>query len=139
MFPFAGSTLQKFKPKEIKFSQFYKRSNKKDTFSDSAKNEIKGALKAAGLGQAKINRIINEDQPAGIGELKSVVEHLNKQKVSGFDSSPRRLVNDYLRHEAVKNKNISRIKHQYMVESRSENLRPGEPASGKKQKINLPF
>ena len=113
-----------FKPKKIKFFDLYKHATKND-FSSTAREEIQKNLTQAGYKSKQIGKLIFDNEPTEVKEIKKITQHLVDSKATGFDQkNPRSLVDSYVKKEMVRQRNLSRVMHDRMVESFQEDLAP---------------
>lgn len=116
---------RKFMPKNIKFSALYKHGASGE-ITPAAKQEIMNTLEKSGLDKDRINKIVYNDQPVLVAEMKKIADHLYTNKISGF-SKTGGLVDEFIRHEAIKARSIDARKHDYMLESMQEGTTSKQP------------
>ncbi len=110
------SPLSQFRPKKITVPELYKHSTGAKDIGGGFKNDAIKALKNAGMNESEAAKIISGGRELTPEKAKIVSAHLSKNKIYGFNKDPKFLVEKYLRHEAVKRKNISRVMHERMLE-----------------------
>ncbi|MEK7652945.1 MAG: hypothetical protein AAB358_00455 [Patescibacteria group bacterium] len=113
-----------FKPKKIKFFDLYKHATKND-FSPTAREEIQKTLTQAGYTSRQISNVLFDNEPTEVKEIKKITQHLVDSKAMGFDEkNPRSLVDSYVKKEMIRQRNLSRVMHDRMMESFQEELMP---------------
>lgn len=130
---FKPGLTQQYGPKSIKFSDLYQHATKND-LSDSVQSEIIKKLTEHGYCESELKTLFNKG--LSISKAKEIATHLGQSKLDGFKRSATRLVNDYIFKEAVKNKNVGRVKHELALEVRREPLK-GAPGTSRPAKSPL--
>ncbi|MFA5029576.1 MAG: hypothetical protein WC518_02365 [Patescibacteria group bacterium] len=121
--PFLAQTsIQKFAPKKVKFTEVYKSVTKRSDLSSPMRKKIYEVLSKAGFDQNRASSIVHDDQPLTAVELKNIASLLNREKISGFEGDVKKAVHGYFRKEAVKQRNIAYVRKKNMLESLQENL-----------------
>lgn len=116
---FKPNITQQYGPKTIKLSDLYRHATK-NKLSTSTKANIMSKLASSGYSDDQIKSLFTKGISAN--RAKEVASHLSQNNVSGFMRSPGKLVDDYIRHEALKNRNVARVKHELSIEARQEPL-----------------
>lgn len=120
---FKPSQAERFTPTEIKFSKLYKTNVKSGRrVGESVLWQTKQALKTAGYDDSSISKIITEDKPVSVSQMKEIATILNKAKVYGFEKSPEFAVKEYLNKERVKAQSIARIRREHILEMSEQEL-----------------
>jgi len=116
------SAIERFTPKQIRFSKLYKSNTKGGKLGDNILIDVKSNLRKSGFSDAEISRIITADKPAAVNRMKEVAGILSKAKIFGFENDPERDVKRFLNAERVKAQNIARIRKEQILEAAEENL-----------------
>lgn len=133
-----ANPIQKYLPSGVKFHDLYRQRTGYKSLPASEKNKISQVLSQAGYRQSEINRALNNQSTLPIIQAKKIISALSQGSVKGFaDANANKLVNTYLKKEAVKRKNLARVIGEHAKEARQEPL----PAknNGPKPKIKLTF
>lgn len=137
------SSIKKFAPKTIRLEDLYSHANNR-SLPKSISNDIKKALRDAGVPDDKANMVLYNRKPLKVNEMKVLAKYLHQNKVAGFEKKdPKFLVESYVKHETNRKRNVARVRHENMLESRQEdkqNLpKPPGKAGGINNRVNLPF
>ena len=79
------------------------------------------ALQAAGYDYTAASKIIS-GKNLTIGQAKEVAADLSRASVTGFGEDTNKLVNKYVRSEAIKRKNVAGRRRELMMESLQEDI-----------------
>lgn len=116
-----ATSYDQFTPRNVKFSDIYKHTTQSRSVPNSAKKNIYDSMVASGLDKDRASRILHNDEKITVAEMKKVSKALSG-KVDGFYGSGTGPVNSYLRKAAIRSRNIDRVKHDIMLESRREDI-----------------
>ena len=120
--PFFGKTqIQKFSPKTVKLADLYKQALNRKKLAPSDKIKAMKALQAAGYDYTAASKIIS-GKNLTIGQAKEVAADLSRASVTGFGEDTNKLVNKYVRSEAIKRKNVAGRRRELMMESLQEDI-----------------
>ncbi|MFA6227877.1 MAG: hypothetical protein WC668_01690 [Patescibacteria group bacterium] len=117
------SQAQKYTPKEIKFSKLYQANIKsRRAVGESVLWKTKEALRNAGYDDPAISKIITQDKPIPVSQMKEIAAVLNRAGVYGFEKNPTFAVKEYLNKERVKAQSIARVRREHILEMSEEDL-----------------
>ncbi|MFA6526102.1 MAG: hypothetical protein WCT26_01660 [Candidatus Buchananbacteria bacterium] len=119
---FKKSAAEKFTPKKIQFSKYYKSTTQGGKLGDNILMDVKSSLRRSGYTDAQIARMITADEPLPVDKMKQIVSTLNKDRVYGFEKDPDQSVKKYLNKERVKAQTIAHIRKEHILEAAEENL-----------------
>lgn len=148
--PLFGKTqIQKFSPKTVKLADLYKRALNRKGWAVSDKIKILKSLQAAGYDYATSSKIL-AGKNLTIAKAKEVAQGLSKAGLEGFKADTNKLVNKYVRGEAIKRKNVAGRRRELMMESlqediyqaktprwQSKNSKAGSKVGGRKVKLGF--
>lgn len=119
---FRQTPIQKNTPKTITLPNLYKHLFKTDNLSTSAKIDIMKALQQSGYDYSSASKIMaGKDLP--ISTAKEVATNLSKAGLKGFaQNDGHRLVDQYVKKEAIKRKNLSGRRRELMMESLQDDI-----------------
>jgi len=115
------SLVKKFTPKSVKFSDIYKHGLKTKELSNTDTLNAKKALEKSGFTASETNKILGGKE-ISILEAKKVAEKMSAVGLGGFGQDAKKLVNQYVRQEAIKKKNIAARRTELMQESLQEDI-----------------
>ncbi|MFA5124441.1 MAG: hypothetical protein WC473_01255 [Patescibacteria group bacterium] len=117
------SQAQKYTPKEIKFSKLYQTNIKsRRAVGESVLWKTKEALRNTGYDDPTIGKIITQDKPVSVSQMKEIAAVLNRAGVYGFEKNPSFAVKEYLNKERVKAQSIARVRREHILEMSEEEL-----------------
>lgn len=130
---FGNDPNDRFRPKKVSFKEVYQHAAKRHTIDEHDHQRTQQALKAAGYSNDKIERLLQKHEAIPVAEMRKLAGHLQNAGVRGFD--PRqdmsKLVNDYVRGQMVKKRNIAYVRAEHVREAMRENLHSVKPATPK--------
>lgn len=119
---FRQSQIQKNTPKTIKLTSLYKHLTGVSDLSQSDKVNILKALEMSGHDYTSASKILSGKE-LDISKAKELASHLSKVGLKGFaKNDTNKLVDKYVRSEAIKRKNISGRRREFMMESLQEDI-----------------
>jgi len=118
---FSKTQIQKFSPKTVKLASIYKQALNRKNLAPSDKIKIMKALQDSGYDYTAASKILS-GKSLTIGQAKEVALGLSKSGIEGFDQDTNKLVNKYVRGEAIKRKNVAGRRRELMMESLQEDI-----------------
>lgn len=119
---FRQSQLQKHTPKAINLPNLYKNLLNVNNLSATDKINIMKALEKSGYDYATSSKILS-GKDLNISKVKELAGHLSKAGLKGFaQNDTNKIVDKYVRKEAIKKKNIAGRRREFMMESLQEDI-----------------
>lgn len=119
---FRQSLIQKHTPKTIKLPNLYKHLLRVNYLNNDDKINIIKALQMSGYDYSAASKILS-GRDLNISKAKEVADGLSKIGLAGFTKNDtNRLVDKYVRSEAIKRKNLAGRRGELMMESRREDI-----------------
>jgi len=126
---FRQSLLQKNTPKTITLPALYKHLFKIENLNTGNKLEIMKALQKSGYDYSTATKILS-GHSLNIAKAKEVAYNLSQAGLRGFaKNDAHKLVDKYVRKEAIRNKNLSGRRRELMLESRQEEVNKNKTSS----------
>ena len=119
---FRQSLIKQHTPKTIKLPNLYKHLLGVSYLNNDDKINIIKALQTSGYDYSAASKILS-GQDLNISKAKEVADSLSKSDLAGFTKNDtNRLVDKYVRSEAIKRKNLAGRRGELMMESRREDI-----------------
>lgn len=131
--------LKDFEPRTVRLADIYKQTAKKSDLPPSVKAQMARALERSGFDSKRLDKIIHDNEAMSITEARRVASSLNAAGVQGFSASAKKVIDFVVRQQAVKTRNLDRVRQERMLEDVSQPLSNGKNASGASRPVKLPF
>ena len=140
-----SSPLDKYKPTALSIKDVHKHLGKR-LISKSEQAIATKALHAAGFESQYIQEALNDHRKLPLSELHKITTTLQQARVGAFGkiSDPKQALQKVIHQETVKNRNIARIRGEYMHDALMEQLSDSptgspKPSTSKPKSMKLGF